>query len=98
MSCKVRPMYDRVVVRRIDSERKTAGGIVIPDTAGDKPDKGEVVAVGGGRLLDSGNVVPLAVNVGDTVIFNRNTGRKVKVDDEELVFFYENEILAVIEK
>ena len=98
MSCKIRPLYDRVVVRRIENERKTAGGIVIPDTAGDKPDKGEVIAVGEGRLLESGKVVPLAVKPGDMVVFNRNTGRKIKVCDEEYVFFYENEILGVIEK
>ena len=98
MSCKIRPLYDRVVVRRIENERKTAGGIVIPDTAGDRPDKGEVIAVGEGRLLESGKVVPLAVKPGDTVVFNRNAGRKIKVCDEEYVFFYENEILGVIEK
>ena len=98
MTCKIQPLHDLVIVRREAEERKTAGGIVLPELSAGKPDRGEVVAVGNGRLLVDGTVVPLGVKPGDKIIFNKAAGRVVKVDDEEHFFMYENEILAVIEE
>ena len=95
---KLRPLHDRVVVKRIEAERKTASGIVIPDTAGEKPDQGEVLAVGNGKILDDGKVRPMAVKVGDEVLFGKYAGQSVKVEDEELLVLREDDIMAVIEK
>ncbi|HET6473296.1 MAG TPA: co-chaperone GroES [Pseudomonadales bacterium] len=94
----IRPLYDRVVVRRIESETKTLGGIVIPDSATEKPDQAEVVAVGPGALLDNGQLRPLAVHVGDRVLIGKYSGSEVKLDGEDLLVVKETDILAVIEQ
>ena len=90
------PLGDRVVLRIIEQEEKTKGGIVLPDTAREKPQKGEVVAVGTGRLLESGERVPLDLKVGDRVVFARYAGTEVKVDGEEYLIVNERDILAVV--
>lgn len=95
---KLRPLHDRVIVRRLEAETKTAGGIVIPDSAAEKPIKGEVVAVGNGKLLENGEVRPLDVKVGDKVLFGKYSGTEVKVDGEELLVMREEDIMAIIEK
>ncbi len=94
---KIRPLNDRVVVRRLEEETKTAGGIVLPDSAAEKPSQGEVLAVGPGRTLDNGDVRALDVKVGDKVLFGQYAGSTVKVDSEELLVLSENEIFGVIE-
>ncbi len=94
---KIRPLHDRVVVRRLEEERKTAGGIVIPDTAAEKPSRGEVIAVGNGKILDNGDVRPLDVKVGNKVLFGKYSGTEVKVEGEELVVMREDDIMAVFE-
>lgn len=93
----IRPLYDRVVVRRMEEETKTAGGIVLPGSAQEKPSRGEVVAVGPGKLLDNGEVRPLDLKKGDTVIFGQYTGSTVKVDGEEFLVMNENDIFGVVE-
>lgn len=95
---KLQPLGDRVVVRRDESEEKTAGGILLPDSAKDKPARGHVVSVGEGRLLENGNRIPLQVSVGDHVLFSSYAGETFKVDDDELLLMREDEILAVIEE
>ena len=95
---KIRPLHDRVVVRRMEEERTTAGGIVIPDSATEKPMRGEVVAVGLGKCLDNGDVRALAVKVGDEVLFGKYSGTEVKIDGKELVVMREDDIMGVIEK
>ncbi|MEE4377867.1 MAG: co-chaperone GroES [Candidatus Competibacteraceae bacterium] len=95
---KLQPLYDRVVVRRKEEERKTAGGIVIPDSATEKPIRGEVIAIGSGKVLDNGDNRPLDVKVGDEVLFGKYSGTEVKVDNEELVVMREDDIMAIIEK
>ncbi|HHW41727.1 MAG TPA: co-chaperone GroES [Syntrophomonadaceae bacterium] len=92
----LKPLGDRVVLRIIEQEEKTKGGIVLPDTAREKPQKGEVVAVGTGRLLESGERVPLDLKVGDRVVFARYAGTEVKVDGEEYLIVNERDILAVV--
>jgi len=94
---KVRPLYDRVIVRRTEEETTSAGGIVIPDSATEKPSQGEVIAVGKGKITDSGDVVPLDVKIGDKVLFGKYSGNEVKVDGEELLVMREDDIMAVIE-
>ncbi len=95
---KLRPLHDRVVIRRSEEESKTAGGIVLPGTAAATPNRGKIVAVGTGRILDNGEVRALAVKVGDKVVFGPYSGSNtVKVDGEDLLVMAENEILAVIE-
>ncbi|WIO73718.1 co-chaperone GroES [Porticoccaceae bacterium LTM1] len=95
---KIRPLYDRVVVRRKEEEEKTAGGILLPGAAKEKPNQGEVVAVGEGKVLDNGEVRPVSVKVGDQVVFGPYAGSNtVKVDGEELIIMSENEIFGVIE-
>jgi len=94
---KIRPLHDRVIVKRIEDERKTASGIVIPDTAAEKPDQGEVLAVGTGKILDDGKVRPLGVKVGDRVLFGKYSGQTVKVHGEELLVMREEDIMGVIE-
>ncbi len=96
MAKKVVPLGDRVVVEAIKDEERTKGGIVLPDTAKEKPQQGKVVAVGSGRLLENGQKVPLEVKVGDTVIFSKYAGTEVKVDDREYLILSERDILAVI--
>ena len=94
---KIRPLHDRIVVRRQEEETTTAGGIVLPGSATEKPNQGEVVAVGTGRILDSGEVRPLAVKEGDKVLFGKYANNTVTIDDEELLILSENEIYGVIE-
>ncbi|MBA3980664.1 MAG: co-chaperone GroES [Alcanivorax sp.] len=94
---KIRPLHDRVVVRRAEEETKSAGGIVLPGSAAEKPARGEVLAVGNGKITDSGEVRPLDVKVGDQVIFGQYAGNTIKIDGEELLVMGENEILAVVE-
>ncbi|NMT64762.1 co-chaperone GroES [Marinobacter orientalis] len=94
---KIRPLHDRVVVRRKEEEEKTAGGIVLPGNAKEKPSQGEVVAVGNGRILDNGETRALAVKVGDIVVFGQYAGNTVKLDTEELLIMSENDIFGVLE-
>ena len=94
---KIRPLYDRVVVRRLENETKTAGGIVLPDSASEKPSQGEVVAVGPGKLLDNGEIRPLGLKEGDKVLFGQYSGSTVKVDGDELLIMNESEIFGVLE-
>ena len=93
----IRPLHDRVVVRRMEEERTTAGGIVIPDSATEKPSTGEVVAVGNGKITDSGDVRAMDVKAGDKVMFGKYSGTEVKVDGEELLIMREDDIMAVVE-
>ena len=93
----LRPLHDRVVVKRMEEERTSPGGIVIPDSATEKPIKGEVLAVGNGKANDSGNVQALDVKVGDTVLFGKYSGTEVKVDGDDLLVMREDDIMAVIE-
>jgi chaperonin GroES len=97
LEMKIRPLHDRVIVKRIDEERKSAGGIVIPDTAAEKPDQGEVVAVGKGKKTDDGKLIPLDVKVGDRVLFGKYSGQTVKVKGDELLVMREEDIMGVIE-
>jgi chaperonin GroES len=92
-----RPLHDRVVVRRIDEEDKTPGGIIIPDTAKEKPMQGEIVAVGPGARNEQGEIVPLDVKQGDTVLFGKWSGTEVKIDGEELMIMKESDILGIIQ-
>jgi chaperonin GroES len=94
---KFRPLHDRVVVRRVDAELKTAGGIIIPDTAQEKPQQGEVVAVGPGARGDDNELVPLDVKVGDRILFGKWSGTEVKIDGEDLLIMKESDIMGVIE-
>ena len=94
---KIRPLHDRVIVKRLEEERKTASGIVIPDTAAEKPDQGEILAVGAGKILDDGKVRPMAVKVGDRVLFGKYAGQTVKVEGEELLVLREEDIVGVVE-
>lgn len=94
---KIRPLHDRVVIRRTEEERTSPGGIVIPDSATEKPIKGEVVAVGKGKLLDSGEVRALDLKEGDQVLFGKYSGTEVKVEGEELLVMREDDVMAVIE-
>ena len=93
-----RPLHDRVVLRRLEGEEKTKGGIIIPDTAKEKPVEGEVVAVGKGKVQDDGTVRPLDVKAGDRVLFGKYSGTEVKIDGEENLILREDDILGVIEK
>lgn len=94
---KIRPLHDRVIVKRVEAERTTASGIVIPDSAGEKPDQGEILAVGPGKRDDSGKTIAMDVKVGDKVLFGKYAGQTVKVDGEEVLVIREDEILAVVE-
>ena len=94
---KIRPLHDRVIVKRLEEERKTASGIVIPDTAAEKPDQGEVIAVGHGKVLEDGKVRPLDVKKGDKILFGKYSGQEVRVDGEDYLIMREDEVLAVIE-
>ncbi|OGO92442.1 MAG: co-chaperone GroES [Coxiella sp. RIFCSPHIGHO2_12_FULL_42_15] len=93
----INPLHDRVVIRRLEEERKSAGGIVIPDSAAEKPAKGEVVAVGPGKMLDNGNVHPLAVKIGQKVLFGKYSGTEVKLNGSDLVVMREDDIMAIID-
>ncbi len=94
---KIRPLHDRVIVKRMEEERTSAGGIVIPDAAAEKPIKGEVNAVGNGKILESGEIRALDIKAGDKVLFGKYSGTEVKVDGEELLVMKEDDIMAVIE-
>jgi chaperonin GroES len=94
---KFRPLHDRVVVKRIEEEAKTAGGIIIPDTAKEKPQQGEVVAVGPGARDEAGKIIPLDVKVGERVLFGKWSGSEVKIDGEDLLIMKESDILGVLE-
>ena len=94
---KIRPLHDRVVIKRMEEEKASPGGIIIPDSATDKPIKGEVVAVGNGKIQENGKVQPLDVKVGDTVLFGKYSGTEVKLDADELVVMKEDDIMAVID-
>ena len=94
---KIRPLQDRVVIRRMEEERTSAGGIVLPDSATEKPAQGEVIAVGNGKVLTSGEVRPLDVKVGDRVLFGKYSGNEVKIGDENLLVMREEDIMGVIE-
>ena len=93
-----RPLHDRVLVRRLESEEKTAGGIIIPDTAKDKPMEGEVIAVGPGARAEDGKLVPLDVKVGDRILFGKWSGTEVKIDGEELLIMKESDLLGIIDE
>src|SRR6476659_8611398 len=93
---KIRPLHDRVIVKRLEEERKTASGIVIPDTAAEKPDSGEVIAVGTGKLLDDGKVRPLDVKKGDKILFGKYSGQTVKIEGTEYLVMREEDIMGVI--
>jgi chaperonin GroES len=95
---KVRPLHDRVLIKRMESEEKTKGGIIIPETAKEKPVEGKVVAVGNGKILENGTKVGMDVKVGDHVLFGKYSGNEVKIDGEEHVVLKEDEIYAIIEK
>ncbi|MEE9398455.1 MAG: co-chaperone GroES [Methylococcales bacterium] len=93
----IRPLHDRVIVKRVEEERTSAGGIVLPDSATEKPSEGEILAIGNGKLLDNGDVRPLDVKVGDKVLFGKYSGNEVKVDGEDLIVMREDDIMAVVE-
>ncbi|ALG68430.1 co-chaperone GroES [Beggiatoa leptomitoformis] len=95
---QIRPLQDRVVIKRVEEERKTAGGIVIPDSATEKPIRGKVLAVGNGQILEDGKVRPLDVKVGDIVLFGKYSGTEVKIGDEEVVIMRESDIMAVLDE
>jgi chaperonin GroES len=93
---KIRPLHDRVIVKRLDQERKTASGIVIPDNAAEKPDQGEVVAVGPGKKDDNGKLIAMDLKVGDRILFGKYSGQVVKVEGEELLVMREEDVMGVI--
>ncbi len=93
----IRPLHDRVIVRRMEEERTSPGGIVLPDSATEKPDQGEVLAVGKGKILESGDVRPMDLQVGDKVLFGKYSGTAVKIDGEEVLVMREEDIMGVIE-
>ncbi|HDM10729.1 MAG: co-chaperone GroES [Deltaproteobacteria bacterium] len=95
---KLRPLGDRVIVKRIEEEEKTKGGIIIPDTAKEKPIEGEVIAVGDGKLLENGQKIPLEVKKGDRVLFGKYAGTEVRIEGEELLIMREDDVIAVVEK
>ena len=95
---KIRPLHDRVVVRRLEDERKSPGGIVIPDTAAEKPVRGEVIAVGNGKILENGDVRPVDLKAGDHVLFGKYSGTEVKIEGEEFLVLREDDVMGVFEK
>ena len=92
----IKPLHDRVAIKRLDDERTSAGGIVIPDTAAEKPIRGKVMAIGTGKILADGKVLPLAVKVGDTVVFGKYSGTEIKIDGQELIVMREDDIMGII--
>jgi chaperonin GroES len=94
---KVKPLYDRVLIKRLEANEKVKGGIIIPDTAKEKPMEGKVVAVGAGKLDDDGKRIPLEVKVGNKILFGKYAGTEIKIDDEEHIILREDEILGIIE-
>ena len=95
---KIRPLQDRVIVKRVEEEEKTKGGIIIPDTAKEKPQEGEIIAVGPGKVTDDGKKIPMEVKVGDRVLFGKYSGSEIKIDGEEHLIMREDDILGIIEK
>lgn len=93
----LRPLQDRIIVKRVEEETKTAGGLFIPETAKEKPQRGEIVAVGNGKKTEDGKVLPLDVKVGDLVLFGKYAGTEIKVDNEDFLMMREDDILAVVE-
>lgn len=94
---KIRPLHDRIIVKRLNEEQKTQGGIIIPDSAKEKPQEAEVIAVGNGKILDDGKKLPLEVKVGDKVLFSKYSGNEIKVDGEEYLILREEDIQAIVE-
>ena len=94
----IRPLHDRVIVKRTEEERTSPGGIVIPDSAAEKPSKGKIIAIGNGKLLDSGELRPLDLKVGDEVLFGKYSGTEIKIDGDDLLVMREDDIMAVIDK
>ena len=94
----IKPLRDRIIVRRMNEEEKTKGGIIIPDSAKEKPQEGEVVAVGAGKVLDDGRILPLEVKKGDRILFGKYSGSEIKVDGEELLMIREEEVLGILVK
>lgn len=94
----IRPLHDRVVIKRLDEIRTSAGGIVIPDTAAEKPVRGTVMAIGPGKMLTDGKVIPLAVKKGDTVVFGKYSGTEIKIENQDLIVMREEDIMGVIEE
>jgi chaperonin GroES len=95
---KIRPLSDRVIVKRLEAETKTASGIIIPDAATEKPDQGEIVAIGNGKIGDDGKLLPMNVKVGDRVLFGKYSGQAFKIDGQELLTMREDDIIGVVEK
>ena len=95
---KIRPLQDRIIVKRLEEETKTKGGIIIPDTAKEKPIEGKVIAVGKGKVADDGTLIKMEVKVGDTVLFSKYGGNEVKIDGQEYLIMREDDILGIIEK
>ncbi|OGT32884.1 MAG: co-chaperone GroES [Gammaproteobacteria bacterium RIFCSPHIGHO2_02_FULL_39_13] len=93
----IRPLHDRVAIKRLDEERTSAGGIVIPDSAAEKPIRGTVVAIGSGKMLTDGKVIPLAVKKGDTVVFGKYSGTEIKINNQDLIVMREEDIMGIIE-
>ncbi|MGD2126742.1 MAG: co-chaperone GroES [Desulfobacteraceae bacterium] len=94
---KIRPLHDRVIVKRVEEEEKTKGGIIIPDTAKEKPVEGKVVAVGGGKILENGKKLPLEVKKGDRVLFGKYAGTDIKIEEDEHLIMREDDIIAIVE-
>jgi len=97
MKTKMKPLFDRVLVKRVEAEEKAKGGIIIPDTAKEKPTEGKVIAVGAGRLDDDGKRIPMEVKAGDRILFGKYAGTEIKIDDEERIILKEDEILGIIQ-
>jgi len=97
MKMKVKPLFDRVLVKRVEAEEKVKGGIIIPDTAKEKPMEGKVISVGAGRLDDDGKRIPMEVKAGDRILFGKYAGTEIKIDDEEHIILREDEILGIIQ-
>jgi chaperonin GroES len=95
---KVRPLHDRIIVQRLDEGEQVVGGIIIPDTAKEKPQQGKVIAAGKGKVKEDGKVIPLDVKEGDTILFGKYSGQEIKIDGEELLILREDEVLAVLEE
>ena len=94
---KIRPLHDRIIVKRLEEEEKTKGGIIIPDSAKEKPQEGEVLAIGNGKTLEDGKVLPLDVKVGDKILFSKYSGTEIKVDGNEYLLMKEDDVQAVVE-
>jgi len=96
MALKIRPLHDRVIVERVDAEEKSAGGIIIPDTAKEKPQEGKVIAVGKGKRKDDGELIPMEVKAGDRILFSKYAGSEVKIDGHDYIIMREDDILGVL--